>query len=82
MKKTIKQKNLEFLMSRGWNEDTKKFSRKYTVMSKPGVDYYYFLGPYGAARRGSTIGNSISVKLRLDGPPTQPEDATVLPKSE
>lgn len=63
MKKTLKQRNLELLQSIGWTVDTSTRVTKYTVLSKPGANYHYYLGNAGAVRRGRTVAESVSVKL-------------------
>lgn len=68
MKKTLKQKHLEFLQSKGWVVDTSTRVSKYVVLSKHGMAYHYYLGGAGAVRRGRTVGESYSVKLKLDEP--------------
>lgn len=66
MKKTLKQRNLEFLKARGWVEDPKVRTSKYLPLTHPDADYHYFLGNAGAVRKGRTVTGSISVKLKLD----------------
>lgn len=50
---------------------------RYTVLTRPGQDgYFYFVGPNGALRAGRNASTSISLKalslslLRLDAPTT------------
>lgn len=65
MKKTIKQRNLEFLQSNGWSINHNSRTSKYVELIKPGVDYSYFLGKSGAVRRGRNVSSTISVRLKL-----------------
>lgn len=69
----MKHRNLEYLQSKGWTEDRSTRCTKYLVLSKPGVDYHYYLGGSGAVRRGRTVGNSISIKLKIGDAYTGPD---------
>lgn len=64
MKKTLTQRNLEFLQAHGWSVDPNGKTGRYITLSKPGWDHHYFLGKAGAVRRGSCVTKSFSVKLR------------------
>lgn len=64
-KKTLKQRNLEYLEANGWSVSSSRVSR-YLVLTKPGVKYRYFLGNAGAVRRGRTVTGSLSVKLKIN----------------
>ena len=63
---TMQQRHIEFLRSHSWSVDQMAVTRKYVVMTKPGREQRYFLGPNGAVRRGRTIAGSVPVRLKLE----------------
>jgi hypothetical protein len=63
---TKKQQAFDFLTSKGWSENTNARTTKYLVMSKPGIEYNYYLGKSGAVRRGRIVSASVSVKLAMN----------------
>lgn len=64
VRKTTRERNIDFLISHGWQVIPNARLSKYTQLSKPGVDYNYYLGQR-SVRQGKSSTTSRSVKLKL-----------------
>jgi hypothetical protein len=52
MKRTMHDHFRDALVAKGWTTDYTSATKKYTVMTKPGVAYKLFIGKSGALRYG------------------------------